>query len=44
MSDGSLKPADLSRRSPVYRELAAAGARFVEAHGGAVAEGFGTDN
>jgi sarcosine oxidase subunit gamma len=41
VSDGSLNPDDLLRRSPVYRELAAAGASFVEANGGAIAEGFG---
>ena len=41
MSDASLNPTDLLRRSPVYRELAAAGARFVETNGGAVAESFG---
>lgn len=43
MSDSSLNPADLLRRSPVYRELVAAGARFVETNGGAVAEDFGPD-
>ena len=43
MSDGGVSPAELPRRSPVYRELASAGARFVEAHGGAVAESFAID-
>lgn len=43
MSESSLDPAGFPRRSPVYRELAAAGARFAEAHGGAVAESIGTD-
>lgn len=33
-------PAAVSRRSPVYRELASAGARFAALCGGAVAEGF----
>ena len=41
MSDGNLNPASFSRRSPVYRELVTAGARFEEAHGGAVAIDFG---
>ena len=36
-------PAALPRRSPVYRELASAGARFVEIRGGAVAESFAAD-
>lgn len=40
MNGDGVDPAALSRRSPVYRELAAAGARFVELCGGAVAEGF----
>jgi len=37
----SVNPTDLSRRSFVYRKLAAAGARFGEVAGGAVALGFG---
>ena len=34
-------PADFSRRSFVYRSLVAAGARFAEQHGAAVADDFG---
>ena len=41
MTSGVLDPAELPRRSPVYRELKDAGARFVESYGGAVAEDFG---
>tara|TARA_A100001037_G_scaffold270029_1_gene264584 strand:- start:3958 stop:4674 length:717 start_codon:yes stop_codon:yes gene_type:complete len=36
----TLNPADFTRRSPVYRELRDAGARFVESFGGAIAEDF----
>ena len=35
-----INPAAVSRRSPVYRELASAGARFAALGGGAVAESF----
>ena len=42
MTSGVLDPAELPRRSPVYRELKDAGARFVESYGGAVAEDFDT--
>ena len=37
----TITPEKLPRRSPVYRRLKAAGARFVELNGGAVAEDFG---
>ena len=40
MTSGTLDPAGLTRRSPVYRELKDAGARFVESRGAAVAEDF----
>ena len=40
MTSGVLDPAELPRRSPVYRELKDAGARFIESYGGAVAEDF----
>lgn len=43
MGGDGVDPAALPRRSPVYRELAAAGARFVEVRGGAVAESFAAD-
>ena len=39
----SVDPAARPRRGPLYRELAAAGARFAEIDGGAVAIGFGDD-
>ena len=43
MTNGTLDPADLARRSPVYRELKDAGARFIESFDGAVAEDFGNN-
>ena len=43
MNDISVEPGHLQRRSPVYRELLAAGGQFVSAHGGALAESFGKE-
>ncbi len=43
MGGDGVDPAAFPRRSPVYRELASAGARFVEIRGGAVAESFSAD-